>query len=172
MLDDEAFSQSVYWITPRIALGRYVTPERATYLRGKGVTHVLNVGENPSTVNASEYGFAEIVDCPIVDLTRIPNEIAVDCVSTLHSFLCASSESKAYVHCLAGQRRSPTVAWLYFIARGLEPSRAKQLIEERVFDAVPGHSALVDDELIRSVIEFGRHHLPLFDEDEIASLSQ
>jgi protein-tyrosine phosphatase len=150
------FVNSAHWITPRIAVGMYLTPERATHLRERGFTHIFNVGEEPSVVQKEELGFAEITDCPIVDLARIPDDVAVNCVANILAMLRSSPESKVYVHCLAGQNRSPTVVWLFLIACGLDPAAGKRLITDRVCDSVPGHRDLVDDRLIRSVIEYGR----------------
>ena len=165
MTTDDEFTHSVYWITPRIAVGRFVSPERANYLRSCGVTHILNVGESPSVVCAEDFGFQQIVDRPIVDLTRVPDSVAVDCLADLHAMLSDSPDSKVYVHCLAGQNRSPTIIWLYLIARGMDPKQAKDRITTRAFDAVPGHSAMVDDALIRLVTEFGAQYLPRIDDE-------
>jgi protein-tyrosine phosphatase len=154
--NDEESVHSVYWITPRIAVGRYLTPERARHLRDRGVTHILNVGENPSIVHRQDFDFAAIVDQPIVDLELIPVDAAQNCVATLCEMLRSTSDSKVYVHCLAGQNRSPTIAWLFLIACGLDRTQGKRRITDRIYDAVPGHSALVDDPLIQSVVESGK----------------
>jgi hypothetical protein len=74
------------------------------------------------------------------------------------AMLRASPESKVYVHCLAGQNRSPTVVWLFLIACGLGPTKGKRFITNRVCDAVPGHAALVDHRLIEKVRDYGRRN--------------
>ncbi len=66
---------------------------------------------------------------------------------------------RCLVHCIAGQNRAPTVAWLYLIALGLEPPVATALIGGRTLDAVPGHPRLVDDDLVRSVRRWGQDRL-------------
>jgi protein-tyrosine phosphatase len=53
-----------------------------------------------------------------------------------------------YVHCIAGQLRSPTVLWLYLIACGIPPDDARDWIEERSPEAVPGARKMVDHEHI------------------------
>ena len=70
--------------------------------------------------------------------------------------------SRVYVHCTAGQLRSPTIVWLYFVACGIEPHAAGTLIGERAPDAAPGHSKLVDEALVVRVIRHGQdNYLPL-----------
>ena len=136
---DEDSLHSAYWITSRIAVGRYLTPERGRFLRDRGITHILNVGENPSIVHRQDIGFSDIVDLPIVDLQRIPDETAKTCIDTIQTMLLSAPESKVYVHCLAGQNRSPTVVWLFLVACGLDAKQGQQLITNRIYDAVPGH---------------------------------
>jgi hypothetical protein len=126
-------------ITQRIFLGPFLSPERAAFLRTVGVTHVLNVSEAPSVLNAGDYGCEVIHHCPLMDLSLIPDEIAIAYVDALHGML-TPPESKAYVHCIAGQNRSATIVWLYLIARGLTRAAAKTLVERAAIDAVPGHN--------------------------------
>lgn len=155
----------VFWITRRIAQGLFATHERAHYLRSQGITHVLNVGESASIITADEYGFRSVRDSPVRDFQRIPEGIAFACLDALHAMLCEAG-SKVYVHCVAGQNRSPTVLWLYFIACGMTPQAAGVLIASHTLDAVPGHPQLVDERLIASVVAHGcKRYLPLLDPD-------
>lgn len=156
--NQEEFADSAYWITPRIAVGMFLSPERAAELRDRGIRYVLNVGENPSVVHKEDFDFAEIVDRPLVDLARIPDDVAIFCIATILAMLRSSPDSKVYVHCLAGQNRSPTVVWLFLVACGIDQSAAKHRITKRVRNSVPGHRDLVDDRLIRRVVEYGRLH--------------
>lgn len=144
-----------FWITPRIAQGPFASEPRGIRLLREGVTHILNVGEEPSVLSAGPGGFREMAWYPVEDLARIPEEAAIACIGAIHRML-GESGSKVYVHCIAGQNRSPTVLWLYLVACGLDPAAAKRLIEERNLDAVAGHSRLVDEELIRRVVVHGR----------------
>lgn len=78
--------------------------------------------------------------------------------------------SKVYIHCVAGQNRSPTVLWLYFIACGMQPSSAKSLITSHTLDAVPGHSQLVDEHLVSTVVGHGqKNFVPLADPNILAA---
>ena len=76
-------------------------------------------------------------------------------------------DTKLYIHCSAGQNRSPTGLWLYLIALGMEREAAARLIVERCPDAVPGHSALVDDDLIAEIRSYGKAELRPLDDPAI-----
>ena len=153
----------VYWITKRIAQGQFATPERASVLRDQGVTHVLNVGEGGSIISAESFGFFEVFDSPVVDLERIPDDIAIGALDTLHAMLSVP-DSRVFIHCVAGQNRSPSILWLYFIACGMSPDDARTLITERSPDAVPGHGKLVDEHLVAiAKLHGAENYLPLND---------
>ncbi len=153
----------IFWITKRIAIGRYATHERAVALCNQGITHVLNVGEAQSVIATPEYGFDSVVDVPIVDLQLIPTDVAVVAMDTLHRML-SSRDSKVFIHCIAGQYRSPTILWLYFIACGLSPTDASSLIVDHSPDSVPGHGHLVDKSLLAIAKQHGTsNYLPLLD---------
>ena len=162
-LPREGPKHRVFWITQRLAQGAFVTEARAEYLLAHGVTHILNVGEGTSIVRARPGGFRQVVDFPIVDLARIPDTQALACLDILREML-REPNGKVYIHCIAGQNRSPTILWLFLIACGLAPGDAKSLIENRTLDAVPGHSCLIDEALVRVVQAHGAaHFLPLDD---------
>jgi protein-tyrosine phosphatase len=84
----------------------------------------------------------------------MPEEQVANCLSSFHRMIC-EPDSKIYVHCIAGQNRSPTIAWLYLVGCGVSPRDAKAMIERSSPDAIPGHSKLVDDQLIAAVIKLG-----------------
>lgn len=153
---NDAFRQGVYWVTSRIAIGRFATPERAEYLRSQGITHILNVSDAPSVISASEFGFDEVSDLPITDLSRIPDVQAVRCCEFISGALEKATHSKIFVHCVAGQNRSPTVVWLFLVSCGADSEMAKRLVVSASPDAVPGHSLLVDGTLIAEVASHGQ----------------
>jgi hypothetical protein len=153
---DDTFRYGVCWLTDRIAFGRFATPERAAFLRSRGITHILNVSDAPSVIEAQQFGFDDVINQPIEDLSRISDDLVFQCCDVIDSVLRSSFHHKIYVHCTAGQNRSPTMVWLFLIACGTEPETAKRMIVSQSPDAVPGHNALVDDELIARVVERGQ----------------
>lgn len=159
----DSATRRVFWITRRLALGAYASEARAEYLLAQGVTHILNVSESASVVDVRSGGFRQVADRAIADLERIPDADALACLDTLHEML-QEPGSKVYVHCIAGQNRSPTIVWLYLVACGIAPAEAKELIEKRTLDAVPGHAKLIDEALVQLVQAHGlARYLPLSD---------
>jgi hypothetical protein len=148
----------VFPITRSLWLGPFASPERQPVLVASNVTHVLNVGEAPSVLSADGGLFREVAWLPITDLERVPDELALDCLVTLHRMVC-EPDARVYIHCIAGQNRSPTILWLYLIACGIEPHRARAMIEAGSCDAIPGHNRLVDTALVELVREFGSRSL-------------
>ncbi len=142
-------------ITRSLCVGPFASPQRRDALVAAGVTHLLNVGEAPSILTANDGPFRDVAWHSITDLKRIPDEVALACLGTLHRMVC-EPDAKVYVHCIAGWNRSPTIIWLYILACGVSPEQAKATIEARARDAVPAHPRLVDTALIETVRSFGR----------------
>lgn len=153
-LGDELMQQ-VFWITECIALGRFATEGRCEYLVEQGINRILNVSDAASVVSPATHCFDEVVHCPLLDVSRIPDDAAISILDTLHSLLTPEG-ARVYVHCTAGQLRSPTIVWLYLVACGIDPHEAGTLIGKRAPDAAPGHSKLVDEQLVVRVMAHGR----------------
>jgi hypothetical protein len=150
----------VFPVTRSLWLGPFASPERKPVLVASNITHILNVGEAPSVLSAQDGPFREVAWHAITDLERVPDDIALACLATLHRMVC-QPDARVYIHCIAGQNRSPTVLWLYLIACGVHGDRAKEVIEAAACDAVPGHRRLVDAALVDLVRRFGgRSFLP------------
>jgi protein-tyrosine phosphatase len=152
------FIPPIYQITDSIWQGAFASPKQLPHLREVRTTHILNVGEGPSVLTLADGPFSEIVWYPIVDLERIDEKTATDAIDTLHRMVIVP-ESRTYIHCVAGMNRSPTVLWLYFLACGMEPTRAKELINAKNADAIPGHARLVDDQLVVHIRVHGKRFL-------------
>jgi hypothetical protein len=144
----------VFALTRHISQGPFASPKRLPELRASGITHILNVGEAPSILRPEDGAFAEILWCPVADMERLKDAVAIKCVDALHRMACVD-QANVYVHCIAGWNRSPTVVWLYFVACGIDPVAAKDLIVCRNWDAIPGHSLLVDDALVSMIRNHG-----------------
>lgn len=153
----------MFQVTPSIFVGPYPLPPTVEALLAAGVTRVLNVADGRGAYEEGEARFAEVAWEPVRDLERIPPETAAACLLTLQRLLHGEPQARVYVHCAAGQNRSPTVIWLYLIAAGLTPEEASLRIEGASPDAIPGHPALVDADLVAWAREFGikaiRSHL-------------
>jgi hypothetical protein len=151
----------MYRITQVLSVGPFASPERAEKLLAAGVTHVLNVSDAASVVAAGPGSFATVAWVPIEDHYRIPEADVVLAIDTLHHMI-SEPGAQVYVHCLAGQNRSPTILWLYLIACGLNPNDAREIIEERARDAVAGHPRLIGPDLVYKVQRHGlANYLPL-----------
>jgi len=150
-----------YWITRCIAQGAFPNSMQGIELRKSGVTDIFNVGTAASILSAQTHGFQQVVDLPVEDLRRLPDAYVLDCLDRFHAALSQPGR-KIYIHCVAGQNRSPAMLWLYLVACGTEPGEAKALIEDRTLDAVAGHPKLVDDALVQTVQAHGKSRfLPL-----------
>jgi hypothetical protein len=147
----------MYRITQCLSVGPFASPERAEKLRAAGVTHVLNVSDGPSAVCGGAGSFVEVAWVPLEDHRRLPYAVAVRALDTLHR-LASAPGAHVYVHCMAGQLRSPTVLWLYLIACGFPPEDARELIETRSPDAVAGHHRMVGDDHVLLAQKYGLMH--------------
>jgi len=149
----------MFAITNVIWQGPFASAARLERLRAIGVTHILNVGDAPSVLHIDDGPFIDVRWVEIVDLERIPQDLAIASLDTLHAMV-ATPNSTVYVHCVAGYNRSPTIVWLYLIACGVDPDAAKEFIGRRSLDAVPGHPRLIDADLIATVRSHGQLYLP------------
>lgn len=134
----------MFRITECLSVGPFASPERALKLRAAGVTHVLNVSDGPSAVSAAD-GFAEVAWVPLSDSRRLSAARTLEVLDTLHR-LASAPDGHVYVHCMAGQLRSPTVLWLYLLALGVPSDDARDWIETRSPDSVAGHYRMVGRE--------------------------
>lgn len=148
----------IFSITRSLWLGPFASPERWPVLAASHITHILNVSEAPSVLSTADGPLREVAWIPVADLERVPDDLAVACLGTLHRMAC-QPDARVYIHCIAGQNRSPTILWLYLIACGLQPDRARAMIEAGACDAIPGHRRLVDDTLLGVVRRYGGRSL-------------
>ena len=142
-------------MTNDIYVGRYASRGRLDELRDVNITDILNVSDTPSQLATDDGPFRSVTWIDIEDRTLIPIDVAINAIDTIHRSLIAD-EGRIYVHCMAGWNRSPTILWLYLLACGLVSDDAARLICAEAVDAIPGHSLLVDSNLIATVQSHGR----------------
>ncbi len=142
------------WVTDRIALGPHPDGHAdAIQLINDGLCTVLNVGQAPSLNYEYFAPFSEVVHIPLSDVGEgrpITTTQASSAVTELDRLL-STYDCSVYVHCIAGLHRSPTILWLYFIYKGIEPDQAANMIADARMDAVPGHPDLVEPELVEFI---------------------
>jgi len=136
---------TVRWAARRLAYGP-APGEDGQPLLVEGVTHVLNLGESPSPRAPG----LVVVERRFEDLVRIPDDVALACLDDIHRWLTEPA-SRVLVHCVMGQHRSPTIVWLYMLAQGMEPLKARRRVEAVWNRSWPGHPLLVDTALVALV---------------------
>ena len=152
----------MFWITSCISQGGYPDDADFQRLRDAGITHLFNVDLPYLDSDAlKQMGFSGVLWKPIIDGRRIPDTDALSCLDALHEAL-QLPQSRVYVHCHAGIQRSPTILWLYFIACGLSPDEARDLIIRSSKHAAAPYPALCDVTLVNVIKDHGkRNYLPL-----------
>lgn len=155
---EQRLAARIYPLTHGIAQGPYPEAGHEPVMQSFGITHVLNVSDQPGDIQPGACGIADVRWVSIQDRTPIPQESVERCLQFMHAAL-SNPEQRVYVHCLAGWNRSATVAWLYLIACGIDGEEAKEAISGRSLDAVAGHPKLVTSSLVSWAVAFGREHL-------------
>jgi len=144
----------MFRITQALSIGRFVTSERAEELRAAKVTHVLNVSESPSQMSAAAGAFHALEWVPLEYRVPLSPQTLITLLNTLHE-MAVQPDAHVYVHCIAGQLRSPTALWLYLIACGVPAEEARKWIEDRSLDASPGSTRMVNESHIRFAEQHG-----------------
>ena len=148
---------SLFQITNNIWQGRFAADRLITNLQFVGITHILNVSETPNQLELADGPFRKIQQISMRDGVPIPEDVALNCIKTLHDCLC-EDDANLYIHCVAGWNRSPTILWLYMIACGVDSVAARSQICRASIDAVPAHPKLITPHLVNAIIEFGETH--------------
>ena len=150
----------MFRVTNDIYVGRFASRERLDKLRNLKITDILNVSDTASQLTTADGPFRSVSWFDIEDRVLIPIATAINAIDVIHRSLIADS-GRIYVHCMAGWNRSPTIIWLYLLACGIPSGEATRLICAQAFDAVPGHSLLVDSTLTETVQAHGlANYLP------------
>jgi protein-tyrosine phosphatase len=141
----------VYWVTPRLGVGPFISPPRALALKLAGVTDILNVSDSRTFPETLAAGFRSVVWVPIADFVPIIEEDVISILTALDTMFLAPSPV-VFVHCLAGYNRSPTAIWLYLRSLGVNAEVAQQMIEQASPKSVGGHPLLVSAETTNATI--------------------
>ena len=127
-----------YWITSTLAVGPFLSPSRVPLLQVAGVTDILNVSDARSYPETLAAGFRSVVFVPIADCVPIDPETVGEVLLALDEMFQRQG-ARVFVHCLAGQNRSPTVIWLYLKSLGVNAQVAREMIESVSRDSIGGH---------------------------------
>ena len=150
----------LFCVTRDLYVGRFASFERLADWRDQCVTDVVNVSDTQNQLSEDDGPFRSITWFDIEDRTLIPTKDAIAALDAIHGAISAD-DGRAYIHCLAGWNRSPTILWLYLLACGFDRDSACDTICVKAYDAVPGHQLLVNSDLIETVIHHGRdNYLP------------
>jgi protein-tyrosine phosphatase len=115
-------------ITPQIYQGGWLRPQHIPELVQLGITHVLNL-DLPST-DPLPLAEADItlLNIPVRDYCLMTPQLVREVMDLIDQSL-SSPHHKIYIHCVVGVSRSPTIAWLYLIHKGLSPEDATAKIK-------------------------------------------
>ena len=141
----------IYWVTPRLAVGPFPSPDRSLALQLARVTDILNVSDARTLPETWAVGFRSVIWVPIADYFPIMDEDIASILIALDTIFLAP-DPVVYVHCIAGHNRSPTVIWLYLKSLGVNADVARQMIETASPNAVGGHPMLLSPAVIDATI--------------------
>ncbi|MEI9476818.1 MAG: dual specificity protein phosphatase [Deltaproteobacteria bacterium] len=115
-------------ITSQIYQGGWLRPQHIPELVQLGITHVLNL-DLPSTDPLSlDEANITLHNVPVRDYCLMTPQLVREIIEVIDTSL-SSPGHKIYIHCVVGVSRSPTIAWLYLIYKGLSPEDATAKIK-------------------------------------------
>jgi len=130
-------------ITPQIYQGGWLRSHHVPELVQLGITHVLNL----DTPSADPLPLAEanitLHNVPVRDYCLMTPQLVREVMEIIDQVL-SSPHHKIYIHCVVGVSRSPTIAWLYLIYKGLSPEDATAKIKP--------NPALFDTGIVRQLM--------------------
>ena len=134
----------IYKITDNVYVGQYPKDDAFKTLKDIGITTILNV----SGGNYESMDFT-VKNVPVVDLVEMPLSIADDIVNIIRG--AVNSGGKIYVHCIAGQNRSPGSVFIGLLALGYNENTAIELIEDSTLDSVAKHDKIITDKVVAHI---------------------
>lgn len=141
----------IFQINSWIYQGGYPNEAAEEELLRLGVTAVINVSGSAdnSVTNIPCYSY------PFPDLQPIPVSLVKELITQIAEL--GKQGKKIFIHCSAGQNRSPTVLWLFYLACGISKQDAKKMISNNTLDSVPGHPDLVNEQIIHAALHVGKN---------------
>jgi hypothetical protein len=144
-IDWELARDGIYRVTGQIFVGQYPKSDAFLRLHQLGITAILNV----SGGSYDQPGFT-VINVPVQDLVELPLPTADRIVDTIVGVVTRGE--RIYVHCIAGQNRSPGSVFLGLLALGMGRDQAARLIEDSTLDAVAHHEAIITERVISHVV--------------------
>ena len=141
MIDWDLSRFGIYKIHEFIFLGQYPREESLLKLLDLGVKNILNV----SGGNYNDKRFT-VFNVPVEDLKEMPRDTALLVSRTIKDSV--TNEKKIFVHCMAGQNRSPGSIYLGLLALGYKGTVAEKMIEDNSLDAVAKHHKIITDRVV------------------------
>jgi hypothetical protein len=152
-IDWDLARDGIYRITDQIFVGQYPKADAFLRLQHLGITTILNVSGG-----VYDHPRLAVVNVPVQDLVELPLPTADKIVETIVGVVTRGE--RIYVHCIAGQNRSPGSVFLGLLALGIGREQAARLIEESTLDAVAHHEAIITERVIGHVLGRAGGRLP------------
>ena len=135
----------IYQITNQIFVGQYPKAEALKRISELGIKTILNV-------SGGVYGHPDfdVINIPVEDLAEMPLITADKIVTAIKATVNAGD--KIYVHCIAGQNRSPGAVFIGLLSLGISEPQAIALIEDSTLDSVPKHEKIITDKVVKHVL--------------------
>jgi protein-tyrosine phosphatase len=123
-------------ITPQIYQGGWLRPHHIPELVQLGITHVLNLDLSSTDPLPLAEANITVYNVPVRDYCLMTPQLVREVMDIIDQSL-SSPTHKIYIHCVVGVSRSPTIAWLYLIHKGLstEDATAKVKPNPALYDA-------------------------------------
>jgi protein-tyrosine phosphatase len=144
MIDWSLGRLGIFRVTDRIYLGEYPDATAFARLATLGVTDILNV----AATSYDQPGFT-VHAIPLQDLEEMPLADAERAVRLVKRVVTAGG--RIFVHCMAGQNRSPGVLFLSLLHLGHDAAEAERMIVDASLDAIPRHPLIVTPRVVEYV---------------------
>jgi protein-tyrosine phosphatase len=130
---------NIFKISDGIYQGAYPNVDACKHLKKLEIGAILNV--SGGSVRSCDDSEINCLSIPFPDGELIP----IECIKTALDYIHDNVDNgvNIFVHCLAGQNRSATILWLYYVSVYKDLEKSYQQFLDKTLDAVPGHPKLV-----------------------------